>query len=78
MSLAREEMMAHMRARTRSLCVTCLSKAINIPFDMVMVASQDGRFRQVYDRGHGTCPECGTQQLLFHPPPKARSRRPFG
>ena len=60
MPLARDLILDHLRTHPHSICVTCLSKAVALPFDRALDAWADLKLRGDYPIRRGVCSVCET------------------
>jgi len=60
MPLARDAIVQYLRTNPRSICVTCLSKALDMSFDRTLDAWADLKIRADYPIRRGVCSVCKT------------------
>jgi hypothetical protein len=81
--LARYALLRLMAVRTKPICPTCASAALDVDFDRVCGAMQDLAVREELRMRAGACGDCGKQQHVIwpaqpEPPPVLAERSEIG
>ena len=62
-----DRIIEEMRRRTRPVCISCLSTALNADYKGVREASHDAEVLKAFGRSFARCPDCQIDGVVLHP-----------
>jgi hypothetical protein len=67
MALVRDAVIVYMKAQSRPICATCVSRGLGLPFDRTLDAWADIRVRGDVVVEAGICGRCGAKADVLNP-----------